>query len=44
MSNLIAVRDKGNYLIGWFKNPEEANSFIERNDPNGNKGFHIVKT
>lgn len=44
MSRLVAVRDKGNYLIGWFDDDVDAQSFIKRNDPHGNKGFHIVKT
>jgi len=43
MSIIFAVRDKGNYLIGWFENEKEANSFIKRNDPEGEKGFHLVK-
>jgi hypothetical protein len=44
MSHLVAVRDKGNYLIGWITDNVEANSYIKRNDPKGTKGFHLVKT
>jgi hypothetical protein len=37
------VRDKSNYLIGWFESEKEALGFINRYDPNGQKGYKIIK-
>jgi hypothetical protein len=37
------VRDKGNYLKGWFATEEEAKDFVKRHDTTGEKGFHVLK-
>jgi hypothetical protein len=37
------VRDKEKNPIGYFNNSLDAESFIERNDPKGIKGFYVVK-
>jgi hypothetical protein len=36
------VRDKFNYLIGWFETENEARGFIDRYDHNGSKGYHVI--
>lgn len=42
---IIKVYDNNNALVGYgFDTDVEATSFIKRNDPQGTKGFHIVKS
>lgn len=37
------VRDNANRLIGWFESESDAEDFIKRNDPNGLKGYKVIK-
>lgn len=43
MKDILMIRDKNKHFISYFIRPEEANDFIKRNDPEGSKGYYIVK-
>lgn len=41
--SLYGVRDKGNQLIQWFSNEQEDTIYIKRMDPQGSKGYHLIR-